>query len=150
MKHLITLLIAVVMAMGASAAVAQSNLWIVVPDDGDTVNANGFTIVAKAQGDLSACDLYRVYVVVANESDGEVYTSRVDKLGTIDSDPLEIIKPTSSDLDGTAHRSIDGKLPIVAQARGVFAKGDFLTMQVVFENGCEGTFESETAVVTTR
>ena len=102
MTRVMQALLGISMAFGTSVAVALDDVSIVVPDMGDTVNANGFTIVAKASGDFSGCSEYAVHARIRDTYNGYSWdeTAYVNGLNTWDSARLKIIEPSTVILMG--------------------------------------------------
>jgi len=119
MKKLSKFLVTLLLMLGSGIALAQDDVWIVVPDDGDTVNSSGFTLVAKAQGEFDEHQ-YMVQIVLFNERNADLQDAYVFPTGTIYSGGpyiLEFITPKPSDLDGTNPKGDTGTLPLVIHVR---------------------------------
>ena len=147
--RLFQLLAAALLLVFGGTAYAQS-VWIVDPDNADTVNSNGFTIVAKAQGAFDK-HLYIVHIEVINSETSQHIWALIKASGTVHTNDMEIISPRPNDLDGTSHKALDGELPIVAQVGGDFLeKGDNYYLKVELRDSLTGEVFEDIVQVQTR
>jgi len=121
------ILLSAMLLMASSLTLATESIEIVVPEHRDTVNARGFTFVAKAQVELDVYP-YMVQIVLFNDENGLLQDAYVYPTGTSYSAgpaSLEIIspKPSDLDLDDTTPQKANAKLPIVVHVRNLI-EGD--------------------------
>jgi hypothetical protein len=121
------ILLTAILQMSSSFVFAAESIEIVVPKDGGTVNTNGFTLVAQAQGDF---DVYQYMVLISlfNDWNGEIQQASVYPTGTsysIGAARMEIISPKPSDLDDTNPKAVNSKLPIVVQVRNLIEADNY-------------------------
>ena len=123
--RLAKILFTAILLIMTSVALADESVEIVVPNEEGTVNANGFTLIAKARGEFDTYQ-YRVQIVVFNERNADLQDAYVFPTGVFYSGGpylIEIVQPTPDDVSGTNPISDDGVLPIVVRMRN-FIKDD--------------------------
>ena len=133
MKALKIFLTAMLLMAASIPLAAFESIEIVTPHNGKNVNANGFTLVAKAQGEFYL-DQYRVHFILNNMTNFDLQDAYVSPTGThISGGPydLEIISPKPSDLDGTTCKSVNSKLSFIVHVGNLFEGYAYhLTVQI--------------------
>ena len=129
------------------AGSALGGVTIVNLEEGDTVNAKTFTIVAKAEG-LCAPGRHMTHIIgVTNNWTGEVTEAFVTAGGTSSMYGLEVIMPKPSRIYSLCD---NGKWTIVARVGEIAAPDTSLTLRIEVKNDFTGEVAEEFINVVTK